>query len=478
MGDVVAALRDALGARVRTDPATLDAHRRDTWMLSELRDLEGRPPPRPRAVVEPESTGDVARALGICREARAPVVPFGGGSGVCGGVLASGETVVLSTRRLAGRLALDDENLTATFRAGTNGMEAERGVQEAGLTIGHWPQSIELSTVGGWVATRASGQLSTAYGSIEDVLLDLEAVLPDGSVVRTRRTPRAAAGPDLRHLFLGSEGIFGVVTEVTFSLRPLPETRRGQAFHFPRFHDGVPAVRELVRAGWRPPVVRLYDARESKRQFGAWCPEGRALLILLHEGPREVVAAQAEAVRAICEAAGGTETDAAATAHWLEHRNAVPGFRGFLEKGIVLDTIEVACTWDRVGALYDRVTGALAGVPGLLAASSHSSHSYRSGTSLYFTFAARPEERGRLEATYLECWRRTLEAALAVGAGLAHHHGIGRVRRAWLEREIGAAGVALLRAVKRALDPEGLLNPGVLLPDEGDGRHGEGGAGR
>jgi len=466
MTDVVAALRKQLGDRVRTDPDTLGAHRRDTWVLSELHDLEGRPGPPPSAVVEAQTTDDVSRTLVICRGARVPVVPYGGGSGVCGGIVVPEGAVVLSTAGLSGLRALDTESLTATFGAGTNGMEAERAVAQQGLTIGHWPQSIEVSTVGGWVATRASGQYSTAYGNIEDVLLDLEVVLPDGAVLRTRRTPRASAGPDLRQLFLGSEGTLGVITEVTFSLRPLPEARRGQAFHYADLTAGLEPIRLLVREGWRPPVVRLYDAAETSRLFPECCPEGRALLLMLHEGPERGVEAEAAGVESICRRSGGETVDASVVDTWLEERNHVPGFRGFLEKGIILDTIEVACTWDRAAALYRRAKQLLGEVPGILVASAHSSHSYRSGTNLYITFVARPEKREDMAATYRECWRRTMVAALEVGAGIAHHHGIGRVRRDVLAGEIGETGVALLRSLKRALDPDGLLNPGVLLPDD------------
>jgi alkyldihydroxyacetonephosphate synthase len=473
MNELIRSLRNELGDAVSTEATTIAEHRRDSWVIAELHDLEERKLPDPLAVVSPGSTEEVSLVLRRCREAGVPVVPYGGGSGVCGGVKAPAGVIVLSTRRLAGLVDLDERELRASFRAGTNGMEAEERVQEAGLTIGNWPQSISLSTVGGWVATRAAGQFSTAYGSIEDVVLDLEAVLPDGSVLRTRRTPRASAGPDLRQIFLGSEGTLGVVTEVTFSLRPLPEARRGQAFSFASFVEGIEAIRRLMRPGWRPPVVRLYDSAESARSFGDSCPEGRHLLILLHEGPTPLVDVETRAVAELCRENGGQETDAACVDQWLEHRNQVPGFRGFLEKGIILDTIEVAATWDRVLPLYERTVASLGEVAGLLVASAHSSHSYRSGTNLYFTFLARPEDPADMERTYQECWRRVMEAALDTGAGIAHHHGIGRVRRGYLAGEIGAEGVALLRALKRALDPGDLMNPGVLLPDpEPDGARG------
>lgn len=465
-GGIAEELRKALGDEaVRTDAETLAAHRHDYWMLAQLRDLEGEPGPLPLALVEARDTAQVSRTLELCRRARVPVVPFGAGSGVCGAIRAGESSVVLSTRRMAGLVDLDDRSLTATFGAGTMGIDAERRVQEAGLTIGHWPQSIDVSTVGGWVATRAAGQYSTGYGSIEDVLLALEAVLPDGSVVRTRRTPRASSGPDLRQLFLGSEGTLGVVTEVTFSLRPLPEAKCGRAYHFASLQEGIEPLRRLMRAGWRPPVLRLYDAPESRRHFPESCPEGRAMLIVLHEGPAGLVEAEAEGVAAICRAADGVETDPAAVDHWLEERNKVPTFRTFLEKGIVVDTVEVAATWDRIVPLYERATASLRELPEVLAATAHSSHSYRSGTNLYFTFAARPEDRSRMAEVYRECWRRVMDATLETGAGIAHHHGIGRVRRDVLAREIGDTGVALLRAVKRALDPDDLLNPGALLPD-------------
>jgi alkyldihydroxyacetonephosphate synthase len=373
--------------------------------------------------------------------------------------------VVLSTRGLDGLIALDSKSLIARFGAGTLGSEAEALVQEAGLTIGHWPQSIALSTVGGWIATRAAGQYSTAYGNIEDIVFALEVVLPDGSVLRTRDTPRAAAGPDLRQLFLGSEGTLGVVTEVSFALRPLPEASRGQAFHFESLEAGLEPIRLALREGWAPPVVRLYDAPESQRHFGDHCPEGRAALLLLHEGPEARVAAELDAVAAVCTQAGGIDLDRACVDTWLEHRNQVPTFRELLERGLVVDTIEVAATWDRVAGLYHEVLKSVGAVPGVRLVSGHSSHSYRAGTNLYFTFVARPDDPADMASTYDECWRRTMQVALAHGAGIAHHHGIGRVRRDYLGGELGAEGVALLRALKRTLDPDGLLNPGALLPD-------------
>ena len=464
MTDVIDELKRELGTCVKTDLPAREEHRGDSWMLAELAAFEERERPYPIAVVTAGETADVASCLSICRRHDTPVIPYGGGSGVCGGIQSAGNEVVVSTRGLDGMVNLNDRDLTATFRAGTLGIDAENRVREEGLTIGHWPQSIELSTVGGWVATRAAGQYSTAYGNIEDVVLAMEVVLPDGSVIRTRATPRASAGPDLRQLFMGSEGTLGVVSEVTFSLRPLPEAETRAAFHFPSFPEGIEALQRMMRAGWRPPVVRLYDAPESARHFGDASPPDRAMLILIHEGPAAAVEAEARCVAELCIEAGGERADSSVVDHWHAERNHVPRFRSFLERGVIVDTIEVASTWSRVSELYDRVTKSLQEIPEVLVATAHSSHSYRSGTNLYFSFAARPEDPTRLEELYRECWNRTMRETIASGAGIAHHHGVGRVRRDFLADEVGSEGVRLLRQIKAALDPGDLLNPGNLLP--------------
>lgn len=188
------------------------------------------------------------------------------------------------------------------------------------------------------------------------------------------------------------------------------------------------------------------------------------MLILLHEGPEPAVPVEASAVAALCRAAGGEPADRDAVDHWFDVRNEVPSFRSFIEQGTIVDTIEVASTWSHLADIYEAVTRSVSAVPGVLASTAHTSHAYRSGANLYFSFAAKPAEPAQMAAVYEECWRRTMIATLENGGGIAHHHGIGRVRREWMTEEWGATGVALLRAVKRALDPDGLLNPGALLP--------------
>jgi len=460
---VVNTLREALGtAKVQTDGAALDARRHDYWMVSHVRDRTGAGAPRAACIVRPACVGDVQTTLRIANQQGAPVIAFGLGSGVVGGVIAAAETVILDMGAMNATRFIDEVNLLAAFDAGKNGLEAEDAVAARGLTIGHWPQSIAVSSVGGWIATRASGQFSTAYGNIEDIVHSIEAVLPNGDAVVLGKGPRASAGPDLRHLMLGSEGALGVITGVTLSLRRAPEARAVSAFQASDMRAGFAFQRELIQSGWRPPVVRQYDPRESRRL------DARAdscLILIVHEGPQALVAAERDATVALATATGVATAPDDIVEHWLEHRNHVPGWDQILGRNIVADTVEVSAAWDKIGAVYDDATAALAGIEGVLAGSAHSSHVYRSGLNLYFTFAVQTGEPQAMEGVYFRCWQAIMEATVRHGGSIAHHHGIGRVRRDWLESELGPQGLGLLRSIKQALDPNGIMSPGVLIAD-------------
>ncbi|MGH7024734.1 MAG: FAD-binding oxidoreductase [Caulobacteraceae bacterium] len=456
-------LAASLGAaRVLTDPASLAERRHDYWVLSWLHDHLGRPAPPPACVVRPGSVADVQTVLRMARAAGAPVIPFGLGSGVVGGVLASPDAVVIDMGAMAATRFIDETNLLAGFGAGKNGLEAEEEVAAKGLTIGHWPQSVAISSVGGWVATRASGQFSTLNGNIEDIVHSIEAVLPDGEIVTLGRGPRASAGPDLRQLMLGSEGTLGVITGVTLSLRRAAQARAVSVFAATDMATGFEFQREVVQSGWRPPVVRQYDAREAQRL------DARAetcLVLLVHEGPAALVEAETEAIAKIAQAFALAIMPGDIAHHWLEHRNTVPKWSVFLERKVIVDTVEVSAAWDAIGQVYDDAVAALAAIPGCINGSAHSSHAYRGGLNLYFSFAIRAEDPSALEGAYLAAWRAIMEATDRHGGSLSHHHGIGRVRAPWVERELGPEGLALLRKLKAALDPTGMMNPGALLPD-------------
>ena len=455
-------------ARIVDDPGDVARVSRDTWVIAVWRSLGHGPQPRPACAVRPSSTAEVAALLAYATRERVPVVPFGLGSGVCGAVMPPDDAIVLDMSGMSAFLGIDEVALTATAQPGLRGSDYEAELNRAGFSMGHFPQSIALSSVGGWVATRAAGQFSTKYGNIEQLLVAFEAVLPTGDIVRTRAVPRSATGPDLRHMFLGAEGTTGVLTELTFEVHPLPEQTSHQSFAFPDVRAGLEAIRRTIRAGWRPAVVRLYDEIEAGRSFAGATTGGESLLIVISEGPRGLVAAELAAMDEISRAAGGRTVGPEPVASWLHHRNAVPGFEVFLKQGMIVDTIEVATSWERIGALYDGVLAAMRAVPGLIVASGHSSHSYPTGTNIYFTFAAKPEREDDVEALYFRIWDAAMGATLAADGTIAHHHGIGRVRREWLPRDLGSA-YALIGKLKDALDPAGIMNPGALIPERGAG---------
>jgi alkyldihydroxyacetonephosphate synthase len=463
---VLEQLTASLGAdKVLIDEASLQSRRHDYWFLSALNDFQQRPAPTPLCVVRPTSIDDVVSTVNTCREAGVALITFGLGSGVCGGVLATPESVLLDMSSMDRIRDIDPINMLASFDAGHNGATAEEAVAAKGMTIGNFPQSIALSSVGGWIATRASGQFSSVYGNIEDIVYSVEAVMPDGSVVTFGKAPRASAGPDLRHLLLGSEGVMGVITGVTFSLRRLAEKRVSQAFYTPDMITGLEAQRQMVQQDWAVPVMRLYDEVESVRHAGDHHRDGFGVLMLVHEGPAARVDLEVVEVRKIALDAGLEEAPVAITEGWLEHRNHVPSWDELLGMGYVVDTIEISAPWTRIGDVYNDAVAALKAIPDNLVASAHSSHVYRSGINLYFTFVAQPKDDTEMAATYLASWKAVLDATASNGGGVAHHHGIGRVRKNHLSQDLGDSGVAVLRAVKSALDPEGIMNPGVLFPD-------------
>lgn len=457
-------LRDLLGPDVvRTDPELLSNRRHDYWAAAHLREWRGEPLGEPGCVVQPRGPEQVQELLRYASANGVAIMPFGLGSGVCGGILPTADVVLVDLSSMTRTRDIDEHDLLATFDAGKNGMEAEEEVASLGLTIGHWPQSISVSSVGGWVSTRASGQFSTAYGNIEDIVYSIEAVLPNGDLIHLGRAPRAAAGPDLRHVVMGAEGTMGVITGVTLSLRRAPAARRFTAFHARDMADGIEAQRRIVQADWRPPVMRLYDAPEVRRNFPDHVSGDDPLLLMIHEGPVSRVEGEVGEVTTIAADAGLSPADPTVTEEWLGKRNHVPSWSDFFDRGAVVDTIEISAPWSRIVDVYGAVISSLNDVEGIVNASAHSSHVYRSGINLYFSFAVLAEPQD-METRYFECWHRTMEATAANGGGIAHHHGSGRLRVPYLHHDLGASGVALLRTLKSAVDPAGIMNPGNLIP--------------
>jgi alkyldihydroxyacetonephosphate synthase len=435
----------------------------------------------PDAVLYPGSHDEVLAVLQACTEHAVAVVAFGGGTSVVGGVEPLRgrfrAVVALDLSRLDGLVAADPEARTATLQAGVFGPDVERLLGERGLTLGHFPQSFEFSTVGGWVATRSAGQASTGYGRIDDMVLGLKAATPLGTV-QTLAVPATAAGPDLRQLLAGSEGTLGVITEVTLRVRARPRAHRVEAFALPSFAAGRAAFRELAQAGATPDVARLSDEDETRLSLtlagdgatagalrGYLRARGRSCLVIAgFDGDSEAdVRARRTRTAKILRRHGAIALGRAPGAAWEAGRFNGPYLRDVLMgHGVLVDTLETAATWDRIPVLYAAVGEALRGALGRAFVMCHVSHVYETGCSLYFTFAA-AQERDRP----LEQWRAAKSAAsdaiLAAGGTITHHHGVGRDHAPWLAREIGTLGSELLRAAKERLDPAGIMNPGKLL---------------
>jgi alkyldihydroxyacetonephosphate synthase len=453
----------ASGADVSTDEGSRAEAGRDWWPLAIGWAVEGSVPQRPGAVVRPTSVAQVSAVLAACNDAVVPVTATAGRSGVCGGAVPVHGGVALDMTGLQGLVSLDETSLVADVRAGTFGPDLETALGAAGdddgpgYTLGHWPQSMDLSTVGGWLACRGAGQYSTRYGKIEDMVVGLEVVLADGRVVRTEGLgPRAATGPNLTQIFVGSEGTLGIITEARLRIHPRPAAEERRAFGFETFESGLEACRRILRRGATPAVLRLYDRTESARNFEQ--PDTN-VLVVLDEADPAILSATMGVIDDECAPSAKT-LDVGLVERWLGHRNDVSALAPLWRNGIVVDTAEVSGPWAALSGLFDEVVGALGNLEGTLAASAHQSHAYTDGACLYFTFGGRGPEGDAAwrERYYREAWDAVTAATMAHGAAISHHHGIGLNRSRFMRDALGE-GFAVLGALKRALDPAGILNP-------------------
>ncbi len=441
----------------------------------------------PDAVVLPGSVAQVARVLEICSQEGIAVVPFGGGTSVVGGVepLAGGfdRLISLDLRRLR-EVSVDRRSLTATLGAGLRGPEAEEALHAHGVTLGHFPQSFEYATIGGFAATRSAGQASCGYGRFDELVTSIGLTAPAGDL-RTIETPHSAAGPALREVVVGSEGTLGVITDVTARVRPVPERRRYEAWMASDFGAGAEVVRSLAQTGVLPDVVRLSDQAETRLSlaFSGTSGAKRTLLssylrlrrraggcviICGWEGEPEAVERRRALSARVLRSGGAAGLGVQPGRAWERGRYEGPYLRDeLLDRGYLVETLETAHTWSRLGALYDAVRAAIGaalanqGTPGIVMC--HLSHAYRDGASLYFTFLAR-----RRPGAELEQWRAVKTAAceeiVQAGGTITHHHAVGRDHLPYMRAEVGELGIEALRAVKERLDPTGIMNPGKLIP--------------
>ena len=441
----------------------------------------------PDAVVMPPDVEALRRVLDVCTAEDIAVVPFGGGTSVVGGVEplrgAHGRVISLDLGALRD-VDVDRRSLTARLGAGLRGPEAEAALAAQGLTLGHFPQSFEYATIGGFAATRSAGQASSGYGRFDALVSSVRLLAPAGELA-TLETPHTAAGPALRELVVGSEGVLGVIPDVTVRVRPAPAARRYEAWMAESFEAGAEIVRALAQGPGLPEVIRVSDEEETEgtlalsgprglsgrlfdRYLGLRARRGGALVIAGFEGDEEGVARRrALAVRGLREG-GAAYLGQAAGRAWEHGRYQGPYLRDTLmEMGAMVETLETSHTWSRLGALHTAVGAAIhgalteQGTPGLVFC--HLSHAYADGASLYFTFISRVRRGAELEQ-WAAVKRTASEAIVAEGGTITHHHAIGRDHAPYMEAEVGRTGLDVLRAVKEQLDPAGIMNPGKLLP--------------
>ena len=486
-GEVRARLEQAVGTEnVRDDRLARVSHAYGRSYPDLVRLRAGDCRNAPELVVYPSTHEQVRAVLSVCSQAGVEVVPFGGGTSVVGGIEPSEPGAVsLDLAGMASLIDVDPVALTARLGPGMTGPQAESALNEHGMTLGHFPQSWEYATVGGFAATRSAGQASTGYGRFDELVLGLRVATPIGEL-EVAPFPGTAAGPSLRELLVGSEGALGVITEVTVRVQPEPSARVYEGWSFKTFEAGVAAFRELEQSHSSPHIARLSDQDETRLTMAMAGSGGLArklmkrwmrlrghddgcLAIFGFEGDATDVAERRARAQAIARGAGGLRLGARVGEAWRHGRyRGGPYLRDeLIARGIMAETLETATSWSNLDRLYGAVRSALKdslearGTPPIVMC--HVSHLYPSGASLYYTWIAKQEEGAELEQWHA-AKSAACDAIVANGGTITHHHAIGRDHVPWMEREVGAAGVELLRALKAQVDPRGVMNPGKLIP--------------
>lgn len=479
---------------------------RDLWPLDTIRLQDGIVSPMPDVIAWPLHEYHILKILEIARRFKIPVIPFGAGSGVCGGTVPILGGIILDMKKMNRIVRVDEKSMIAEIETGIIGEILERELNRQGFTLGHFPSSIYCSTLGGWLAARSAGQLSSKYGKIEDRVLAVRAVLSNGEAVETIKSPRHAIGPDWVQAIVGSEGTFAIITKASMKLSPLPEAREFHSFDFPDLSSGIDAVRNILQGGVKPAACRLYDpvdtliasrgksavAEGAKREsilgriierlhrapmdipremlprlldkpkflndlIGKRARKCR--LVLSFEGPARLVKIEHKRASQFCERCGGIDLGAEPAQTWWKHRYAVSyGLSTVFDLGLFVDTMEVATSWSNLENLYNNV---MKTIRKHALAMAHFSHAYPQGCNIYFTFAAGASHPMNRAAKYNLIWNEALDAVVKNGGILSHHHGIGLLKRHFYEAQQGHA-MKIVRGLKRAFDPDGILNPGKM----------------
>lgn len=449
----------------------------------------------PDCVCYPETEDDIVNILKIATEFNIIVIPFGGGSNIVGSVEVLNKNnrmaITLDMRCMNKVLAVDKQSLTARIQAGAMGPMMEKQLNELGVTLGHFPDSFEFSTIGGWVATRSAGMKSDSYGKIEDMVLSMRMVTPNGTIV-TKSVPKASNGIDINHICIGSEGILGVITEITVNVHPIPKTQEFYGYLFPSFEKGVAAIYECERSHNMPDVSRLNDPDKTQLSFAFKTKEPwfnnfiaslfklylkrikkfdlskACLMIVGFEGEKETVNTRRKVVNAIYRRFGGVYLGTKPGKSFEKGKYDFPYVRDFaMNYGIIADVSETSTTWNNVLPLYykarEAILNAIHETGGFPMCGCHISHSYHSGASLYFTFGCLEKKDHELEQ-YQYIKNAAENAFIEYGGCLSHHHAVGYEHQSWITNDISSMGVAAIEALKNRLDPQNIMNPGKIIP--------------
>jgi len=438
----------------------LNAH--DAWPLSEAKIRAGEMLPLADMIVFPGSKEEIAKILVVANDLKIPVTPVGGGAGTCGGTLAIYGGIQLDMKRMSKIHPIDHESMTVKVEAGVVGIDLEEEVNRYGYTLGHTPTSLRASNIGGFIATRSGGSLSSLYGKIEDLTLGLQVVLPDGSIIECKSVPRQSVGPDLRQLFIGSEGTLGIISEATLRLFLIPEERRFRSYSFPDVHSGLEAIRHIFRIGIEPSIARLYDPEDAAMSFSMHFEfdEGHCMLLLGFDGDPSQNEIDERKSMKICSEKGGTDQGEGPSKRWWEHRYDMYYPSRLTTSGFAVgDTIDIVATYDKLENIYHAMKSAMEKHDAIVM--SHFSHMYQNGGSIYMIFFSSRATAEEGWATYKKIWDDGVAACLREGGTMSHQHGVGLSRSTYTEAELGSA-FNVLKQIKEVLDPNGIMNPGKL----------------
>ncbi len=436
-------------------------------------------------VVYPRTHNEVIKVVKIANEYKIPISPVGGGTSMTLGIQAPSGSIAVNLCQMNQVLLINKDSLYITTQVGILGPELERILNHENLTLGHFPQSFVYSSVGGWVVTRGAGQNSTLYGKIEDMIMGFKFVTGMGETLTTRKAPARATGPDLNQIIAGSEGAFGILTEITLRVSKLPQKRKMASFFFHNFKEGITAFKNLLQDGFTPAIIRLYNTEETfsslrssalmkdppKESFlirtalkyvelRGYSEKARCLAVVVFEGNSDLVKVTRKKTIAYAKQAGGISLGSIPTKSWIKSRYESPFLRDpIIDHGILIETFETSTTWENIVPLYNAVQKVLK--PECPVLWVHASHFYKNGANLYFHLFA-PQELGNEVEQFLRIKKKIIDTFLENGGTVSHHHGVGRTFSQWLSQEIGVEGIRILQDIKKSLDPNGIMNPGVF----------------